>query len=201
MTTHTLTCIVLFSATFNKLTICLFLILCFCLSHIMTNELNNHLKSRNMKKKKRIEYALSDKIISFYETHLWACEYIKKKWQNSRCLCLYLCLSVGYIYVIYFPIHELLSLFKWNDSVRVEPGHVKYRLKSVKPPDFPNHRQHTQTEDEVECHSYGPDFSPHYHQKRTGGNDAQLHKTCQWQKPIWLLAYVRAHHKLGPCTG
>lgn len=140
--------------------------------------------------KKRIGYALSDKIISFSKTQLWACEYIKKKWQNSRCLCLYLYLSVGYIHVIYFPVHELLSLFKWNDSVRVEPGHVKYRLKSVKPPDFPNHRQHTQTEDEVECHSYGPDFSPHYHQKRTGGNDAQLQKYASGRNPFgYLLTY------------
>lgn len=62
--------------------------------------------------------------------------------------------------------------FNKNDSGRVEPGYVKYRLH--KPPDFPNHRQHSQTEDEVECHSHGPDFSPHYHQKRTGGNDGTL---------------------------
>lgn len=77
-----------------------------------------------------------------------------------------------------------------NDSVRVETGHVKYRLKSVKPPDFPNHRQHTQTEDEVECHSSGPDFSPHYHQKRTGGNDAQLQKHASGRNPFgYLLTY------------
>lgn len=98
--------------------------------------------------------------------------------------------------------HDLFSNSSTPDSfltkwLMVELGYVKYRLKPVKPPDFPNHWQHTQTEDEVECHSYGPDFSPHYHQKTTGGNDGTL--SCR-NMPVAETHLVTCLRRISPQT-
>ncbi len=92
---------------------------------------------------------------------------------TSICECIKKIQKWNTLFMSLFVLECWVHLCNKNDSGSVEPGYVKYRLKSVKP-DFPNHRQHSQTEDEVECHSYGPDFSPPYHQKRTGGNDGTL---------------------------